>query len=55
MAAWEYTDRAGESKMEILAYTWVNEFGERKQTNEINYNPNGLLKGNWTLQTNVRN
>jgi hypothetical protein len=37
------------------SYTWVNEFGERKQTNEINYNPNGLLKGNWTLQTNVRN
>src|ERR1019366_173669 len=37
------------------SYTWVNEFGERKQTNETNYNPNGLLKGNWTLQTNVRN
>jgi hypothetical protein len=37
------------------SYTWVNEFGERKQTNEINYNPNGLLKGNWTLQMNVRN
>jgi len=41
--------------MEILAYTWVNEFGEHKQTNEINYNPNGILKGNWTLQVNVRN
>lgn len=55
LAAWEYTDSARESKMEILAYTWVNEFGEHKQTNEINYNPNGILKGNWTLQVNVRN
>jgi len=38
----------------LYSYTWVNEFGERKQTDDINYNPNGLLRGNWTLQTNIR-
>lgn len=38
----------------LYSYTWINEFGERKQVDDINYNPNGLLKGNWTLQTNVR-
>jgi hypothetical protein len=26
------------------SYTWGNEFGERQQTNDINYNPNGPLK-----------
>jgi hypothetical protein len=36
------------------SYTWVDQSGQRQQTNDINYNPNGLLKGNWTLQTNVR-
>ena len=37
------------------SYTWVEASGQRMQTNDINYNPNGLLKGTWTLQTNVRN
>jgi len=36
------------------SYTWVDQFGTRQQSNDINYNPNGMLKGNWTLQTNVR-
>jgi hypothetical protein len=36
------------------SYTWVNEFGERIQSNDPNYNPNGQRKGNWTLQTNIR-
>ena len=35
-------------------YTWVNEQGERVQTNNINANPNGNGTGNWTLQENVR-
>ena len=34
-------------------YTWVNEQGERVQTNNINANPNGNGTGNWTLQENV--
>jgi len=35
-------------------YTWVNEQGDRVQTNNINANPNGNGSGNWTLQENVR-
>ncbi len=35
-------------------YTWVNETGDRVQTNNINANPNGNGTGNWTLQENVR-
>jgi hypothetical protein len=35
-------------------YTWVNEQGDRVQTNNINANPNGNGNGNWTLQENVR-
>lgn len=36
------------------SYTWINEFGERYQTNNPNDNPNGVRKGNWVLQENVR-
>jgi hypothetical protein len=35
-------------------YTWVNQSGQRIQTNDINANPNGNGTGNWTLQQNVR-
>ena len=35
-------------------YTWVNESGQRMQTNDVNDNPNGRVNGNWTLQQNVR-
>ena len=35
-------------------YTWVNEQGDRVQTNNINANPNGKGTGNRTLQENVR-
>jgi hypothetical protein len=35
-------------------YTWVNEFGKRYQTDNVNENPNGNGTGNWTLQENVR-
>jgi hypothetical protein len=35
------------------SYTWVNQFGKRIQTNNINDNPNGNGTGNWTLQENV--
>jgi hypothetical protein len=35
-------------------YSWVNEQGDRVQTNNINANPNGNGTGNWTLQENVR-
>jgi hypothetical protein len=35
-------------------YTWVNETGDRVQTNNINANPNGNGTGNWTLQENIR-
>ncbi len=35
-------------------YSWVNETGDRVQTNNINANPNGNGTGNWTLQENVR-
>jgi hypothetical protein len=35
-------------------YTWVNEQGDRVQTNNINANPNGNGTGNWTRQENVR-
>ena len=35
------------------SYTWVNQFGKRIQTNDINDNPNGNGTGNWTLQENV--
>jgi hypothetical protein len=35
-------------------YTWVNEQGDRVQTNNINANPNGNGTGNWTLQENIR-
>ena len=34
--------------------TWVNESGQRIQTNDINANPNGNGTGNWTLQLNIR-
>jgi hypothetical protein len=34
-------------------YSWVNEQGDRVQTNNINANPNGNGSGNWTLQENV--
>jgi hypothetical protein len=34
-------------------YTWVNESGDRVQTNNINANPNGNGTGNWTLQENI--
>jgi hypothetical protein len=36
------------------SYTWVNEQGDRVQTNNINANPNGNGTGNWALQENVR-
>jgi len=36
------------------SYTWVNESGQRIQTNDINANPNGNGTGNWTLQLNIR-
>ena len=38
------------------SYTWVNEQGDRVQTNNINASPNGngTGTGNWTLQENVR-
>jgi hypothetical protein len=35
-------------------YTWVNEQGDRVQTNNINANPNGQGTGTWTMQENVR-
>jgi hypothetical protein len=35
-------------------YTWVNEPGDRLQTNNIDANPNGNGTGSWTLQENVR-
>jgi hypothetical protein len=35
-------------------YTWVNEQGQRFQTNNVNENPNGNGTGNWTLQENIR-
>jgi hypothetical protein len=35
------------------SYTWVNESGQRIQTNDINANPNGNGTGNWTQQLNV--
>lgn len=34
-------------------YTWVNQSGQRIQTNDVNANPNGNGTGNWTLQQNV--
>ena len=34
-------------------YTWLNEQGDRVQTNNINANPNGNGTGNWTLQENI--
>ena len=36
------------------SYTWLDESGNRIQTNDINANPNGSVKGNWALQQNVR-
>ena len=36
------------------SYTWVDQSGQRYQTNDINDVPNGRLNGNWTLQQNVR-
>ena len=36
------------------SYTWIDAFGQHYQTNNVNDNPNGRLKGDWTLQTNVR-
>jgi len=36
------------------SYTWLNESGQPYNTNDPNDNPNGRLKGNWTLQQNVR-
>ncbi len=38
----------------LYNYTWVNESGDRIQTNNINANPNGNGTGNWTLQENVK-
>ena len=38
----------------LYSYTWVDAFGQHYQTNDMNDNPNGRLKGSWTLQTNVR-
>jgi hypothetical protein len=35
------------------SYTWVNEQGQRYQTNNPNDNPNGNGTGNWTLQENI--
>jgi hypothetical protein len=35
------------------SYTWVDAFGKRYQTNDLNDIPNGRLKGDWTLQPNV--
>jgi hypothetical protein len=35
-------------------HTWVNEPGDRLQTNNIDANPNGNGTGSWTLQENVR-
>ncbi len=35
-------------------YTWVNQSGQRIQTNDVNANPNGNGTGIWTLQQNVR-
>lgn len=48
--------RTGEVTKDSSAYsyTWVNESGQRYQTNDSNDNPNGRLSGNWTLQQNVR-
>jgi hypothetical protein len=34
-------------------YTWINEQGDRVQTNNVNANPNGNGTGNWTLQENI--
>ena len=36
------------------SYTWVNESGQRYQTNDANDNPNGRLAGNWVVQQNIR-
>jgi hypothetical protein len=35
------------------SYTWIDEFGQHYHTNDVNDNPNGRLKGNWNLATNV--
>jgi hypothetical protein len=35
-------------------YDWVNEDGQHTRTNDINFNPNGLGRGRWTLTRNVR-
>ncbi|HEY2861151.1 MAG TPA: hypothetical protein VGJ21_22265 [Terracidiphilus sp.] len=37
----------------LYSYTWVNQTGQRLQTNDINENPNGQGTGTWTLQQNV--
>jgi hypothetical protein len=36
------------------SYTWVDQSGQRVQTNDVNDNPNGRLNGTWTLQQNVQ-
>lgn len=35
------------------SYSWVDESGQHFQSNDVNDNPNGRLKGNWTLQQNI--
>jgi hypothetical protein len=36
-------------------YDWVSEDGKRhKQSNDINFNPNGMGDGNWTLTRSIR-
>ena len=37
----------------LYSYTWVDAFGQHYQANDMNDNPNGRLKGSWTLQQNV--
>jgi hypothetical protein len=48
--------KTGEISKDSAAYTytWVDESGHHFQTNDVNDNPNGRLKGNWTLQQNIR-
>ena len=36
-----------------FAYDWVNSGGRHLGSNDINFNPNGLGNGNWTLTTNI--
>lgn len=34
----------------VYTYSWVDEAGQHFQTNDVNENPNGRLKGSWVLQ-----